>query len=158
VPADPVEFRIVEHLQAALLAISVAGGYHHDVAAFAVKLDPNHDVESLIGATAKRPFAILALDPDTFSYSPSMMVRIAMPATVHFVNDSDPTDDASWIEEYFTLCADVERAVAQDITRGGLAIDTRIVQREYRSFQGQQVWAQVKLDIGVRRTYGSPNG
>lgn len=157
-PLDPVELRIIQNLQAALLAISVAGGYHHDVAGFAVKLDPNVDVESLLGELKLRPFAILELTPDAFEYSPSNMVRIEMPATVHFVNDSDPADDASWLGEFTRLCADVEQAIALDTQRGGLAIDTRIESREYHTFGGQQVWAMVKLKVTLRRTYGAPNG
>lgn len=155
-PAEPREFRILQNLQAALLAISVAGGYHHTVAASAVKLDPDVDVESLIGATPLLPFLILDVAPDVFSYSPQM-ANISLPVTVHFVNDSDVTNDLSWIREHLRLCADIEQAICQDISRGGLAIDTRIVSREAHTGEGSRVWTMVKLDIGVRRTYGAPN-
>lgn len=155
---EPREFLVVQNLQAALQGISVAGGYHHDLAAFAVKLDPNVDVEQLLGAEKQRPFIILEVTPDEFVYSPSLVVSVRMPATIHLVNDSDPTDDASWIREYFQLCADGEQAIAQDITRGGRATDTRITEREFQSFGGSQVWAMLKLLIDVKRVYGVPNG
>ncbi len=156
--AEPIEFRIVQNLQAALQAISVAGGYFYDVAAVAVKLDPNVDVESLIGDQAQRPFLILEVAPDTFSYSPSRMVSIELPATIHFVTDSNPNDDSDFLRTFLRLCADAEQAIATDISRGGLAIDTRITTREYRAFGDSQVWAQIKTSTSVRRFYGSPNG
>jgi hypothetical protein len=156
--SEPTEFLIVQNLQAALQAISVAGGYHHDLAALAVKLDPNQDVEALLGEEKKRPFIVLELTPDEWTYAPSKMVGVQMPATIHFVNDSDPTDDDSWLREYLCLCADAEQALAVDISRGGRAVDTRIDSREFQSFGGAQVWAMVKTRILVRRQYGSPNG
>lgn len=155
--SEPIELRIVQDLQVALQAIAVASGYHHDVAAFAVKLDPNQDVEALLGEEKLRPFFILELTPDAFTYSPARMVGISMPAIIHAVNDSDPTDDSSWLTEYLRLCADIEQAIALDFTRGGLAKDTRITSREFQSFGGSQVWAMVNTVIDVRRTYGAPN-
>ncbi len=155
---EPIEYRIVQNLQAALLAISVAGGYHYDVAALAVKLDANQSVEDLIGDAALRPFYILEALPDQFVYQPASRVRIAMPVTVHAVHDSDATVDESWVRTYFRLCADIEQAVAVDITRGGLATDTRIAAREFRTFNGSQVWAMVKGSVNVPRVYGAPNG
>lgn len=156
--ADPIELRIVQNLQLALQGIAVAGGYHYDLAALAVKLDPNVDVEALIASQALRPFLILELAPDSFSYSASMMTSIELPATIHFVQDSDPTDDADWLRTYLQLCADAEQALAVDISRGGLAMDTRITSREYHAFGDSQVWALVKTVISVRRQYGRPNG
>ena len=154
---EPIEFLIVQNLQAALQAISVAGGYHHDVAALAVKLDPDQDVEALLGEQKKRPFLVIELTPDEWEYSPSKMVTLRLPAVIHFVNDSDPTNDSSWLQTYLRLCADVEQAIAVDIARGGRAIDTRVTTREFQSFGGGQVWAMVKATISVRRIYGAPN-
>jgi hypothetical protein len=155
---EPTEFLVLQNLQAALQAISVAGGYHHDVGAFAVKLDPNVDVEALLGDQKLRPFFILELTPDAWEYSPSSMVVVRVPATIHAVNDADVTNDSAWIREYLRLCADVEQAIGGDISRGGRAIDTRITTREFRSYDGGQVWARVETRISVRRTYGAPNG
>lgn len=154
---EPREFLIVKNLQAALQGISVANGYHNDLAAIAVKLDPNVDVEFLLGEQKLRPFVVLELTPDEFAYSPSMMVDVRMPAIVHFVNDSDPEDDDSWLREFLRGCADVEQALTGDISRGGRAVDTRITSREFQSYGGGQVWAIVRTSILVRRSYGAPN-
>jgi hypothetical protein len=155
--AEPIEFLVVKNLQTALQAIAVANGYHYDLAALSVKLDPNQDVETLLGAEKKRPFVLLELTPDEFEYSPANLVTVRMPATIHAVNDSDTSADDSWLQTYLRLCADVERAIAGDISRGGRAIDTRITSRDFRTFGGSQVWAIVNTRISVRRTYGSPD-
>lgn len=155
---EPLEFRIVQNLQTALRNISVANGYHHDFQALAVKLDPNQDVESLIGDEALRPFLILALSPDSYEYFPAEQIRLLMPFVIHAVDNTDPTDDDSKLKNYLRLCADVETAIAIDSTRGELATDTRIFEREMHEFDGQQVWAMVKGEIREHRTYGAPNG
>jgi hypothetical protein len=157
--AEPIAYRIVQSLQTALQGIAIASGYHHDVAALAVKLDPNVDVETLIGDQQLRPFVILELPPDqhAIKFAPKG-VQITMPVTVHAVHDSDPTDDSSWLKTYFRLCADVEQALAQDIRRGGLAADTRVLSQEPVSFDGAQVWAKVTAQVTVIRTMGQPNG
>lgn len=155
---EPIEYRIIQDLQAALQSISVAGGYHYDVAAFAVKLDADHSVEELIGDAARRPFYILEVTADAFSYQPSERVRVVMPVTVHAVHEADPTVDEDWVRTYYRLCADIEQAIAVDHRRGGLATDTRILSRTFHSFNGAQVWAMVQGEIRVPRTYGAPNG
>lgn len=157
-PQDPIEFRIMQNLQSALKSISIAGGYHHDVDALAVKLDPNHDVESLIGTEAKRPFVILEYGAQGFDYLPASQVITRIPVTIHAVNDSDTTDDDSWMNTYLKLCADVEQAIAVDISRGGLAHETRILDRLINRIEGREVWAMSRCEIRVHRTYGAPNG
>lgn len=157
-PPDPLEFQIVQNLQTALRSISVANGYHYDIESLAVKLDANHDVESLIGDQALRPFLILELPPDVYEYvEKPNRILLRMPFIIHAVNDTDPTDDDAMLKGYWRLCADVEKAIAVDITRGELATDTRIFEREIRGLDGQLVWAMVKGEIREHRTYGEPN-
>lgn len=157
--SEPIEYQIVRNLQSALQAISVAEGYHHDVAALAVKLDPNHDVDTLVGDTKLRPFVVLEVQPDKFQYSEhGGSLLVVMPFLVHGVQDTDPTVDESGLNTYFRLCADVEQAIAIDVTRGGLAHETVIRQRELHGINGREVWALVRGEVRVRRTYGRPNG
>jgi hypothetical protein len=156
---EPIEYRIVQSLQTALRGISTASGYHHTVQALAVKLDPNVDVETLIGDEALRPFVILELPPAThgIKFAPKG-VEIRMPFIVHAVHDSDPTVDESWLQAFFRLCADVEQAVTADISRGGLAVSTKVVTPEPVSFDGGLVWAKVTGEVLIVRTMGKPNG
>lgn len=155
---EPTEFLVVQNLRDALQGITVADGYHYDLAALAVKLDPNHGVEQLLGDEKKRPFAVIELTPDAFEYSPSLMVTVRMPMTIHLVHEANLEDDDNWLRTYLRLCADGERAIATDIQRGGRAIDTRILSREFESYGGSQVWAQLHVVAMVRRAYGSPDG
>ena len=154
---EPIEYRIVQSLQTALRGIAIANGYHHDVAVLAVKLDANSAVEDLIGDEARRPFFILELTKDAFIYQPAGRARIQMPAIIHAVHESDPTEDESWVRTYYRLCADIERAVALDLTRGGFAIDTRVLSRTFQTFNGAQVWAMVETSISLIRIYGEPD-
>lgn len=156
---EPIDFQIVQDLQAALGAMSVSTGYHYTVAVTAVKLDPNHEVEDIIAPTGPRPFVILELTPDEgWEYQPAEQLVFRLPLTIHWVSDSTPTDDASRMQTYLRGCADVERAITRDITRGGLAQDTRLVKRTFdTAVDGAQVWAQIDLEIFVYRTYGAPD-
>jgi hypothetical protein len=155
---EPIDYRIVKNLQAALLAISTTAGYHYDVAALAVKLDPNHDAESLIAPDGPRPFILLELGKERWEYFPAFQVRITVPVTVHWVSESVPTDDDSRMQTYLRGCADVERAIAVDISRGGLATDHRINGRTLDlAVDGAQVWAMVETEVRINRTYGAPD-
>lgn len=159
-PADPIDFRILQNLRDALKLITVAGGYHFTVAATAVKLDPNHDVEALIAPSGPRPFIVLQLgDEDwNFNYGASQVI-VTLPFTVHWVSDAVATDDESRLKTFFKGCADVEKAITVDQGRGGLAIETRIAGRRLDlTVDGSQVWAMVDGRIRREHTYGSPNG
>ena len=152
------EYLIVRHLQSALQQITVASGYHYDVAAIAVKLDPNHAVETLLAPAGPRPFVLIEVKPDRWDYFPSMQVRIVMPITLHWVSEAQPLDDESRMQLYFRGCADVERAIMADISRGGNATDTRVLTRVLDTTnEGTQAWARIDTEIRVNRRYGSPD-
>lgn len=155
---EPTEYQIVQNLQAALQAIAVASGYHFDVAAAAVKLDPNVNVEALIRPGGPRPFIVIEVKPDSFVYSPASRATLTMPVTIHWVSETTPTDDTSRLLTYFRGIADVERAIVKDVSRGSRAKDTRITKRSYATaVDGSQVWAIVDTDIETRRVYGQPD-
>lgn len=156
--ADPIDYLIVRDLQTALRGIAVSSGYHSTVAAVAVKLDPDQDVESLILPDGQRPLAILAVAPEAWDYAPANQVHITWPITVHWIADSDPTDDTSRMHAYLCGCADVERAIAIDSSRGGRAVDTRILKRAMDgSIGGAAVWAVIELEVSFHRTFGAPD-
>ena len=156
---EPIEYRAILNLQAALQAIAIAGGYHYDVVDAAVKLDPNVAVEALLHPAGARPIVLIEVNPEKWQYAPAAQLKLAMPVTVHWVSDATPTDDASRMKTFFRGCADVEQAVAVEIGRGGLASDTRIVKRTFdTAVEGSQVSARIDLEIWLHRTYGAPNG
>lgn len=156
---EPISFRIVQHLQTALRSISVAGGYHYDVASVAVKLDPNSANDEVQSPGGPRPLVLIQVAPERRDYEPAGELRMVLPVVINWVQESDATDDDSRMEVFFRGCADVEQAIAQDVSRGGLAIDTRIVQCiNNDDLDGSQVWAQIEVEIALFRQYGRPNG
>lgn len=157
-PAESIDYQVVRNLQSALQAITVAGGYHFTVAATAVKLDPNHAVESLVAPDGPRPFVLLEIMADRWEYAPARQLELTLPVTIHWVSDSVPTTDESRLQTYLRGCADVERAIAVDITRGGLAMDTRVVKRTFDTMvDGAQVWGLIEVLMEIHRTYGQPD-
>lgn len=156
--SEPAAFVILKNLQSALLAISVETGYHFGLAAMAVKLDPNCDIESLLAPDGPRPFVILQVKPDQRNYRPSMRMTQMLPLTVHWISDSVPTDDDSRMQTFFRGCADVEQAVALAFRLGRLGTKTTIVQQSFdTACDGSQVWAMSDLEVEIHRTYGAPN-
>ena len=155
---EPIEYRIVRNLQEALKTITEAGGYHYTVEGTAVKLDPNHEVDALIASGGPRPFVLLAIGDERWDFFPGLQIRLIIPVAIYWVGDFDPSLDESMLQTYFRGCADVERAIAIDVSRGGLAVDTRIVKRTLdRSIDGTQVWALVDTEVWITRAYGQPD-
>ena len=156
---EPIEYLIVRDVQTALLAATVAGGYHYGIAATAVKLDPNHKAEELVAPAGPRPYVLIEVLPDEWQYAPSNDATLATKLNVHWVHDTDPTADEDLLHRFYKGCADVERALTQDISRGGRAVDTRITSRACgRETDSAQVWATVAVEIHQVRTCGAPNG
>lgn len=157
--AEPISFRIVQNLQTALRAISVAGGYFYDVVSIAVKNDPNSAANALRAPGAPRPLLLIQVDPERREYQGANELRMVMPIVINWVQDSDATDDDSRMRTFFRGCADVEKAITADLSRGGLAIDTRIVRCiNNDDLDGSEVWAQIEIEIPLFRQYGRPNG
>lgn len=157
--ADPNEYLVMRNLQTALQAISLAGGYYYDVAAVAVKLDPDSKPEDLVPPTGALPFILIDVQQDAytdFSSRPTR-VKIDVPVNIFWINESEATVDESLLQTFYRGCADVEKAIVADIQRGGLAYETRIAGRTFAR-KGSQVWAVVEAHIWVGRRYGHPLG
>jgi hypothetical protein len=152
---EPIAYQMLTNLKAALLAMSVATGYYYDMPAAAVKLDSNVDIEAIIGNQALRPFSILEVLPETRQYKPAGRMEVRLPVNIHWISEAAELNDLIRMQLFFRGCADVERGITRDITRGGLAVDQRIVDCELdRTLNGTQVWAVIKTEILFRRVYG----
>lgn len=161
---EPIEFLIVQHVQAALRQIATANGYHFDVATFAVKLDPDQAAETLELPDGARPVILLEVKRRRWTARPAMQTRVVLPMTVHWIGDALPVGEAGGPQDedrmrtYYRACADIERAVMQDVGRGGRAYDTRIVGDVMdTSTNGLTVYAMVDLEISLERTWGEPD-
>ena len=165
---EPIDFLIIQNLQSALRNISTTAdpAFHHTVESLSVKLDPDHKVEELISSmtsadpqSPRRPFIILEIPPDgPWDYQTSAQILTELPWSIHFVNDTDVTQDNALLQEYLRAAADIEQAIAADHTRGALAVDTRILSREMHELSGQMVWTMVSGVVRLYREYGKPNG
>ncbi len=154
---EPLDYRILQNLKTALVAISVAGGYYYDVAAGAVKLDPNADVEALIAPGGPRPLLLIeALPEDRQTVESPNGIRTTRKVFVHAVQDSDPTDDDSFELVASRLRADIETAARLDPSRGGLAYDTVLVTQDPKTELSPLVWIVTELSLVVYRTDGYP--
>lgn len=157
--SDPIELQILESMQTALRGIRSTDGYHNTVHPDAVKLDANHDVEALIGPEGLRPIIVLEFSSSEVEryYKPLQMIAV-LPVTVHAVGDSDPTLDNGHIAAAERLLADVEQALAEDNTRGGLVSSTRMTGKRIRAATGRRAWVEIDYELRTHRRYGAPNG
>jgi len=154
--SEPLDFQILANLKAALLAISIAGGYHYDVAAGAVKIDPATDLDALLAPGGPRPFYGIELGTDSKEYYPSDQMKVTRQFKVFVVHDSDPADDDDFMRVHLRCCADVEKAVRADASRGGIAMETLITNATFVTLYAPKVWTEVDLDVTLYRTNGQP--
>lgn len=154
--SEPLDYQILAHLKAALLAISVAGGYYYDVAPAAVKIDPATDIDALMAPGGPRPVYGIEFGDDTKEYYPADEVKVARTFKVFAVHDSDPADDNDFMKVHIRLCAEVEKAVRVDPSRGGIALDTLITNTTYNTTFAPKVWTEVDLAVTLYRTNGQP--
>lgn len=170
---EPLEFQIMVALADRFRQMAVADGYYYGVDDDAVMLDPDNGVDALVQAGESlrkvRPFVIIEpLDGETWNYEPSNQLKFVMPIAVHWVHSAVPLEDAvtgvpralsdlDRLRIYWRGCADIEKAInrSNDISLGGLAIDTRIVDRKWnQQVDGQDVWAQLTVHVTSRREFG----
>jgi len=157
--STPVEYRIVRDLQSAIAAIAAGATYWNTVASTSVKLDPNHQVEEFIAPGGARPLVVIQVMPERWRYDPANQVHMVIPMTLHWFQASDVLVDESRDEVFFKACADLETSLMADGSRGGLAVDTRIVRRTLDDgVDSKDIWAMVEVEVALYRTYGQPNG
>src|SRR5688572_10784362 len=95
--SEPREYLIVRSLQDALSRIATRDGYHYDVQAMAVKLDPDNEVEALIVPGGPRPFVLLEAfaddSPEDWEFHPAGEIQLSMPVTIHWASEADQRRD-----------------------------------------------------------------
>jgi hypothetical protein len=164
--ADPIQLRILQHLQASLRTIRTADGYGWTVKPERVVLDP----VNILGLTdcANNPFFVV--EPTANGqrlFRPAMQMRDEFEATVMARVDTTGNDPDRRYAAGLRLEADIEQALVRvpsqggtaDPTRGGLVTDTRL--RKASLFQGagatdQTVIIVVPILMPLHRTYGVP--
>lgn len=165
--ADPIQLRILQHLQASLRSIRVADGYTWTVKPERVFLDP---INMLTAAGDCTDNPIVAVEPTPNGerrFEPAEQLRDEFEVTVMARVDTKGSDPDRRYTAALQLEADIERALVclpsqggtADITRGGLVSDTRL--RKASVFfdggaTGQTVILVVPILMPIHRTYGVP--
>lgn len=157
---EPIEHDIILDMQTALRAISIAGGYFHDVDSQAVSIDPADHLEILTGTLARTPFFIIEVSPARrMQYFPAKQLLEVIPIDITAASDAQQLDPSSRVNTFERLAADVEQALVVDITRGNRVSDTRIVDKQMGMMVGaQRVIAVVQTEVRLHREFGKPNG
>jgi hypothetical protein len=154
-PPDPIRLSVLKSMQTALQGISTAAGYYFDVRAEAVTLDRRN----LATATLLPAFVINSGAGGTRTYFPSMRMREIFPVVIYGRADAMGIRDMSRRQTIFErLVADLERALTRDITRGGLAVDTRLQSplEPYMEMDPiNSVYIEQPVDVTLRRVYGT---
>jgi len=154
--AEPIEYDILLNLKTALEAISIAGGYHHDVGA--VSVDPADHTEALLGTSAQVPFFIVEIATARgLQYFPASQLLERIPVDITAAHNAEQLVQTARLQTFQRLAADIEKALTVDVTRGGRATDTRIVDKQmFMSVGGQRVLAVVQCEVRLYREYGKP--
>ena len=157
---EPIEYDIVLDYQSTLKTISVAGGYFHDVDPAAVSIDPADHIEILTGTLVLSPFFIIEISPARRQrYLPMKQLLEVVPIDITAAADAVQLVPTSRVQTFERLAADVEKALAVDIERGGRVSDTRIVDKQMGMMVGaQRVIAIIQTEVRLHREYGKPNG
>jgi hypothetical protein len=153
---DTQRGKVLAALIARFQAMTIAGGYHYDVQAASVVSDP---VNILTVPDPLLPFFLVEPSPSSRVYWPAMRTKI----DAHFLvtarvlaNGTSPTRK---VEAGENLIGDVEKAIATDITLGGLVIDARLQEPDGPMVgMGTNNNVFVLLDILTiyTRVYGAP--
>jgi len=155
--ADSQRLAIRKSVQAALQAMSVAGGYHWDVKPSSVVRDP---VSLLTVAATETPFFVLGeTEPMNRTFFPAMEMEDAILLRLYARVDAPGLEANRKDDAFENLIADIEKALTVDITRGQNAIDTRLHQPEASATglpNQNMVLVMQPIEIRTHRQYGQP--
>ncbi len=155
-PTTPVLLAIVVNLQAALQAIT-APTYFNTVKPTSVVLDP---VALDVVSTTELPFLVVGhrievIGPRLYTSRP-VSIKIRRRIVIEAVLDAPGTDFAHKLTAIQQLVADVETALTVDVTRGGLALDTRV--EDETLYVGLATQSRCYVEIPVEVTFGRKHG
>ena len=150
----PLSELITRNVVDTLRGISPAAGFNVElkVQRFKRRPDPPEDLQAIVmawddeaDADANTPIGFTA------------WVRPYWVQVYRFESDETPAAGAaSWEELLNVARADVEKALAADLTRGGLATDTRIVAPAEFSDSGDAGGIVVRVNVHYRHPFDNP--
>jgi len=156
--------QVLESICAAIRTMTIAGGYRWDVTRDSVRADP---VNPLGVAASRRPFFLVELSPPEDSgtqdygvreFEPADQLTEVFPVFITVVADADGDDILTRkIATGEALAKDLEKVLTQDITRGGLCSDTRVMSPRILPGLGDDstVVLVQRLECRLHRTHGA---
>jgi hypothetical protein len=160
-PTTPTLLAILLHVQASLQAIAAGGtpSYFTTVKPTSVILDAvGLDIESV----TECPFIVLGnrievVAPRLYTSRP-VSIKVQRRIILQAALDAPGEDYARKSLAIAQFVADVEVALTQDLTRGGLALDTRVEdETAYMSFPAQsRCYVEIPVEVTFGRKYGQP--
>lgn len=154
---DSVAGSVLEHICAAIRAMTIAGGYHWNVQYDSVRTD----AVNLVGVPhEQRPLFVVEFSPDgRRAYEPANQVVDDLKVLVSAIVDVEEEIIAPTAKHAtgLVLAADLERALTMDITRGGWCGDTRLAMPELLIGTGRDPSVVVVQEVEcfhLHRPYG----
>lgn len=124
--SQPLQLALVASLRDALLGMTRAAGYSWDVSSDRVVLDYINLVTA-VGHCQAAPFFFLEPTREgDRQFLPGRRVREDIVTTITARIDATGAQPGRQFTLGLQLAAELERALTRDLTRGGLAIDTRL--------------------------------
>lgn len=153
---EPLRLRLLHSLATALRGIRQADGYYYTVKPESVMLDPVNILT--VAATALPVFLVEPSTEGVRTYQPANRLEYAFFASITARVEADSLGASRKTEAWERLLADIERALTRDITREGLAIDTRLGEPTPLSTIGPDSMVLVLQPVELRhvRVYGEP--
>lgn len=155
--AESNRFLLLQDVQTALRAISVAGGYFFDVENDAVSLDPMNQIAAMTGELLYDPFFVIELapteDPPLF---PSSQLIDELVIRISAATDAEQLEDDGLLKAFTRLTSDIEKAVEVDVTRSGLCSRHTMGGCQMGLIAGTtRVFAVCETNARVHRTHGT---
>lgn len=149
--------QVLEDLCDAVRSIAVADGYHYTFRETSVQTDP---VNPLSIDRGRRPFCLVEPSPTgQREFEPANALkeffRILLTVVLDAEEDGGPNRKTAAAE---TMLADLEQAVTQDIERGGVCSDTRVLVPEIIVSLGSDdtVVVMQEIECRIHRDHGAP--
>lgn len=154
--ADPTRLNVLKNLQTTLQGMSGAA-YHYQVTdPSQVTLDPT--VNPLTGVAGSDLLFIIEPTPDgPRRFYPASQVTEEFVVNVTARCLADAADPVSRANAWERMAADLETVLTQDLERGGLVCDTRLLTPQPFTGVGSNVVIVMQpVVMTIYRTYGAP--
>lgn len=148
----PVKERVVTHIVSTLEAIDGSPSYHHEILAVK-RQSPDNPV--LVFTAQEFPAIIVSHADIVRSDDVNAMIQCELGVTLR----ASLLDRENHATELEWLVADLHKALLTDVTRGGIAVDTKITGETVYDQEEQTGIASVDLAVRVRfrHLYDDPN-